>query len=165
MAEQDKPKSRAKKIQASGVEAELTSNNSAATPTAGVGFPSQNQVAGSSPVLEFKTLEALHEEMARVLRKQSLLTMFANTLLILGILTGISAFILPLNSCTETLTGYDTVSVAVSNFFSTLFLCIALGIAFGTGAAICRGFSRAAARRLQILHIQEIWMRQGTRPN
>ena len=121
MAEQDNPKSRAKKIQAAGLEVELTPTSSAAaTPVQGLGG-AQSAVQASVPA----------EDEEKLAKERQLFTTLANVCRYVGIAAGIGAIFAPLSPFDGGFSGFGAI---IPLIFTGLVLMV-MGIIFRSIAA------------------------------
>jgi hypothetical protein len=121
MAEEQKPKSRAKKIQASGVEAELQPANSASVPPGPGAAGVQGVVQASVPA----------EDEEKLAKERQLFTTLANVCRYVGIAAGIGAIFAPLSPFGGDLSGFGAI---IPLIFTGLVLMV-MGIIFRSIAA------------------------------
>ena len=106
-------------------------------------------------IRSFTTIEQIDQQTALATATQKNMTLGANICLGIGIFAGICGFILPLAACSNAASdGYNSIGSSITAFFTTLFWCIGLGVAFGIVAATMRSRARAASNRLHELKLQ-----------
>jgi hypothetical protein len=116
MAEEQKPKSRAKKIQASGVEAELQPANSASVPPGPGAAGVQGVVQASVPA----------DDEEKLSKERRLFTVLANVCRYVGIVAGVGAIVAPLSVFGGDFSGF----AAILPLIITGFVLMVLGIIF-----------------------------------
>ncbi len=117
----------------------------------------QNLPQSTDPeIRSFTTIEQIDQQTALATATQKNMTLGANICLGIGIFAGICGFVLPLAACANTVTsiGAGAIGSAITAFFTTLFLCIGVGVAFGIAAATMRSRARAASNRIHELKLQ-----------
>ena len=112
--------------------------------------------ASSPDIRALTTLQDVERELAITTLKKKNMTLWASICLSVGILGGVSAFVLPLAACSAQTNGYDSFGRAITAFFTTLFVCLGIGIGFGVAAAALRSFARDASNRIHELNMQSI---------
>lgn len=137
--------------------AKAMSGNAVSNPAASL----QNLPQSADPeIRSFTTMEQIDQQTSLAAEKQKNLSLWANICLTIGIFSGIAGFVLPLGACTAVTSsgssGLSGLSAGITAFFTVLFICIGVGVAFGTAAATMRSRSRAAGDRIHELKMQGI---------
>jgi len=105
-------------------------------------------------------MEAIEQQVELATVNQKNMTLWANVCVSIGVFSGIAAFVLPLGACVQAATttngGIGGLSAGITTFFTVLFVCVGVGVAFGIAAATLRSRSRAAGNRLHELKMQGI---------
>ena len=105
----------------------------------------------------YVTAESVEQQVQISTTKQRLMTTWANVCLGLGIFSGICAFVLPMQACSDAgTTGINGLADGLTAFIAVLLTCIGVGVTFGIIAATLRSRARAAENRIHELRLQSL---------
>ena len=140
-----------------GAKALAGKKHDAPQPAAAVAPVAPTQIPQSMDltIRSLTTEEQVRQAFDKATSMRTRFSLAATTCTVLGSISGLCAFVLPMQACSIVLhNGVQGTADAINAFFSTLVTCVVIGVVFAAVAAVLRSRARAQENRIHELNLQ-----------